>query len=628
MRRILRLAVTMILGTAALVGFAVPLPATAAARMPAIQGIDDFTFDSWHSDYRLGVDAAGRSVLTTTETIVARFPDVDQNRGIRRAIPTRYDGHPTDLRLERVTDENGTPRSYDTEDDDDDSGDFLVVTVAGDDFVHGAQTYVLTYTQHNVILYPDDSAGEEFYWQVNGTGWAQPFGTVSATVHVESAIVPRLSGDVACFTGSADSAQPCDDLSHQPDDDGWRLDAAAAGLAAHEGLTIDVGFVPGTFVPRDDSFTANPFPALGLAGAVAALIAGVVAALVRATRWRSARGRRTIVAEYLPPHGVNLLTAGNVAGPRAQGRSMPALFIDLAVRGNIRVLEAPGKNHFLLGFVHASGVDATERSILAGLFPTMQPGARRDLKGKDAALAKGLHADARSAGRRVYADGLREHRSGTAKAGLIVAGGLTGALGIVGSILALATEVGGVWPVLTLILAVIATAVTLVLVITVRPLTAAGAELRDYLKGMRLYIELAETDRMRVLQSPQGALRSPYRPDASSARLTVLVSDDDPNRPLQVLKLYERVLPYAVLFGQEKQWANVLGEYYARTGSQPDWYYGSSGFNAAYFAAGVSAFTSTTSTAWSGSAGGSSSSGFGGGGSVGGGGGGGGGGGT
>jgi hypothetical protein len=83
-----------------------------------------------------------------------------------------------------------------------------------------------------------------------------------------------------------------------------------------------------------------------------------------------------------------------------------------------------------------------------------------------------------------------------------------------------------------------------------------------------------------------------------------------------------------VLFGQEKDWSGVLGEYYDRSGSQPDWYVGPGPFNAAYFASGVSAFASTTTASWSGSPSSSSSSGAGGGGSVGGGGGGGGGGGV
>ena len=133
---------------------------------------------------------------------------------------------------------------------------------------------------------------------------------------------------------------------------------------------------------------------------------------------------------------------------------------------------------------------------------------------------------------------------------------------------------------------------------------------------------------MRVLQSPDGALRSPYRPtDATPASFHPSLQLDS-SQQLDVLKLSERLLPYAALFGLEKQWSAVLGDYYARSGAEPDWYLGTGAFNAAYFGATIASFSSSASTSsWAGTAGSSGSSGFSGG-SVGGGGGGGGGGGV
>ena len=93
-----------------------------------------------------------------------------------------------------------------------------------------------------------------------------------------------------------------------------------------------------------------------------------------------------------------------------------------------------------------------------------------------------------------------------------------------------------------------------------------------------------------------------------------------------VVKIYEKLLPYAVLFNLEKQWAVELGKYYVD--EAPDYYTGSGAFNAALFASGIGAISSTAATSYSGSASSSSSGGSGGGGSSGGGGGGGGGGGV
>lgn len=46
--------------------------------------------------------------MQVVETIVARFADVDQNRGIIRAIPDDYDGVPLNTQVISVSDHNGT----------------------------------------------------------------------------------------------------------------------------------------------------------------------------------------------------------------------------------------------------------------------------------------------------------------------------------------------------------------------------------------------------------------------------------------------------------------------------------------------------------------------------------------
>jgi uncharacterized membrane protein YgcG len=589
----------------------------AAPALPT--AVDDFSFSSMSAEYLLGRDDEGHSTLTTTETLVAEFPDIDQNRGIRRNIPTHYRDQPTELTIESVTDETGAELDYDTEtiSDDSDAG-FLSVTIADDDFVRGEQTYVIRYTQRNVILFPDDSTDEEFYWEVNGTGWAQPFDAVTATVRVAPDLVADLTGRAVCYQGGSASGTECDGLESAADGDEFVIEATARDLAPREGLTVAVGFTEGTFVPRDDSFTANPFPLAGLLAVLATLAAGIVAVTARFTRWRNAPGRPTIIPEYLPPAGTNLLQAGDVLGARATSRALTAQFLQFAVRGNVRVLEGDGKNHFLLELRSRDGLDETERGVLDALFPADKSiGAVRDLKKSSSKLGTALQKVRALAAKRMLSDGLREKRGGALRRWLIATTLIAGVIAIGASIAALVTEVAAGWPALFLALAVLVVIVTLAFLIDVRPLTARGAELRDYLKGVTVYISLAEADRLRVLQSPQGALRTPYRP-ADTGPVTT--------EPVQVLKLYEKLLPIAVLTGEEKQWSRVLGDYYENTRQQPTWYVGNTPFSAAYFATAVTGFTTTTAA--SGSAGSSSSSGSSGGGSVGGGGGGGGGGGV
>ena len=92
--------------------------------------------------------------------------------------------------------------------------------------------------------------------------------------------------------------------------------------------------------------------------------------------------------------------------------------------------------------------------------------------------------------------------------------------------------------------------------------------------------------------------------------------------PKLLVTLYERVLPYAVLFGQEKEWNKQLGAYYETAGNSPDWYIGQSAFNAAVFSSAMSSFSQASASSYSSSGSGSSGGGFSGGGGGGGGGGG------
>jgi uncharacterized membrane protein YgcG len=134
-----------------------------------------------------------------------------------------------------------------------------------------------------------------------------------------------------------------------------------------------------------------------------------------------------------------------------------------------------------------------------------------------------------------------------------------------------------------------------------KPLTDIGAEARDHIAGLDLYIRVAEADRLRVLQSPEGALRKPV--DTTDSRA--------------VLHLYELVLPWAILLGREKEWSRVLEIAYDN--ESPDWYLGTVPFTAATFGSSLSSFASSASASSSGGSSGGGSAGGGGGGGGGGG---------
>jgi hypothetical protein len=77
-----------------------------------------------------------------------------------------------------------------------------------------------------------------------------------------------------------------------------------------------------------------------------------------------------------------------------------------------------------------------------------------------------------------------------------------------------------------------------------------------------------------------------------------------------VLQVYEKLLPYAFLFGLEKESSQELGRHHAK--HSPEWFGGSGGFNGVLFATRISGMSDSIARSYSGSASSSSSGGSGG----------------
>lgn len=575
--------------------------AAGASAVAALPGdVDDFSFSSFDADYTLGRDADGYSRLRVVETIVAVFPETDQNRGIRRTIPGRYNGQPLHATLVSLTDQNGVPRPSETEDD---NGDFTVVSRA-DDYVHGPQTYVITYTLQNVTWeFPD--TGLEFYWDVNGVGFAQRFGSVSARLHVPADLAHAVTGRMSCYQGGQGATDACASIDSSTQSDGGAVITARAGsLGPHETLTMAVGFAPGTFAVFDSSYLATPFGwAQGLVAALGAAGAGTLAVRARRRGLADEPGRPTIIAEYDPPHDVDALQSAVLL--RRPSKAIPAEVLEQAVVGSIRIIEGrrswTGKAKLTAELVDPLRADGDGRMLLEGLFPGGVPGSQYEFGRQDTRFSTAAQKILSAADKDLTARGLRRPvRQGTRLWPILVAALAAVATTVLG-LVSIAVGTREALP----IVAIIASFLVVVLVIAVlarRPLSARGAETRDHLRGLEEFIRWAEADRIRMLQSPSGAERVPV----------------DANDPRQKLALYEKLLPYAVVFDQEKEWSTQLAVLYTAVGaSGPYWYYGTGAFDASSFSSGIGSLSSAASSSSStsgGSAGGGSAGGGGGGG--------------
>jgi uncharacterized membrane protein YgcG len=589
----------ILLGTAALL---------AGVATPAAADTSDFEYSLFDADYTLSQAADGTSFVDVTETLVAEFPDYDQNRGIVRALPRYNQRVDLDPTLISVTDENGADVYVDQELDD----EYLVLALGTDDYVYGENTYVIHYTMQNVVGTFPDQGDDEFYWDVNGTGFGQPFGRVSTTVRVDPALTPTLTGETACYRGALNDTTGCA-LGTSTDDTGATLFTAdETGFDPGQTLTVVVGFTEGTFVqgektqpvPRMPSAdTPAPWWSNALTGitglAALLLLAGAIRSRVK--RGSGAKGRGTIIPQYSVPENLNVMVAAHLVDRGAN--AIPAQLVSLAVRKKLRILDYPVTGsgaEYTLQFLTDEGTDDLERRLLTAVFGTdPESGAVRELTPADESLGTAVNAVSDAAKEAIVGTGLRLPLK-LAGIGFALLAALTFAVAVVNQ---LATIFGAYslapWPLASIVLSIVALVVAILLTQRKGLLTPLGADTRDYLLGMEVYLKLAEQDRFRMLQSPDGAQR-------------VDVGDTK-----QVVKLYEKLLPFAVIWGVEDEWSKELEIRAAEADEQPDWFVSRSGFDALALTSalrGSSGAISYTAPTWeSGSGGGSSfSSGFGG----------------
>ena len=566
-------------GAAAMPGVAVRGDASgAAAALRAAGSVDDFSYDSFEADYWLGRGTGGRSELFTTETLVARFPDFDQNKGIVRSLPKADSGIAHATQVVSVTGEDGAAIPWWTEEDD----EFVYVLTGDDSFVRGTQTYVISYTMSDVVLRYDDTNADEFYWDTVGTDHAQPFADVRANVRVlGDAAEGILSDQVFCYTGPGGSTERCEireapAVAPPADVLAWAFSRGISGaadsqvaftamdsdLGADENVSVAVGFTQGTFAALSPP-PPPPYPwwewILPVLGLVAGF-GGFVFLLVVRTLLRRNPDRSPVIVQYTPPVDESPTLSAGVLGVPA--KALAAHVVDLAVRDKVEITATGDRaraDDFAVVLRDESGLQHDDRRIVATLFgKDAVPGDRVDL----GVFAKKPPVRAVTYVRRIEDSAVdRGYRSKTPAwvgsiRGLLQFGGFVVAILLtffVDAMPSVLADLGGLGGWINSFAIVSAFAAFIVLPFFGLPrttLTLAGGEHLTYLHGIRDYLMLAEEDRLRAAQAPHTAdlVTAGRRPFG-----------DEPNSPgADVVNLYERLLPYAVLFGMQRRWVDVI----------------------------------------------------------------------
>jgi uncharacterized membrane protein YgcG len=607
------------------------------AFMPAIvhADVNNFTINNLDADYTLGTDDP-QGTLAIHEELTVDF--ADYNHGILRALPKSYNHMPLHLRIGDVS-RDGSAEKFTTYTS---NGNLVLKIGDAKQTVTGLHHYEINYKARNVLRFVGDKA--ELNWNVNGMEWSQPFLHITARLHVPATLAGKLT-DNKCFTGATGSTSS--DCLVDPQSQLITF-TTTKPLYGGETLTFN-STVPTAGYFRSPTL-ADRWDDYGRQILLVSLIP-LVALLWSGLAWfrngRDAKGRGTIVPEYRPVDNLKPAEIDVLLNNKLGKNAVSATIIDLAIRKYLRIEESQSNGvlgigkHKVYSFVAlqtpaAGPLQDFEAMIYNGIFGASAPADVKEAveelaslvdkqKGFLAKIAKPIvkpkidgevrTAEPEVTGKVVQTSDLKNKFYKTLA---VVQKSIPKSLASRGYFSSNPASAGNWWHILAAILlfgsfyllavnvsffvGVIIAGIIFAIFGSLMPSrTQKGADAKDNAEGLKLYLNTAEKDRIAMLQSPD----APYGSQTSE--------------PTKTVELFEKLLPYAMVLGVEKQWASQFESIYT---TPPDWYNGNwSTFNAVYLADSLndsmsamnSSFAAPSSSGSGGSAGGGGGGGGGGG---------------
>lgn len=610
------------------------------------------------SSYHSIVDVAKDGTLTVTEAITARAEGDRIKRGIFRDFPLYAldkDGNRTKVGFKVLSVErDGAPEDWHTENID---GGIRIFTGNADRLLPtGEHIFQITYTTDRQIRYFDSY--DELTWNVTGNGWQFPMREISATISLPEGVRPS---DTAVFTGKLGATGKDARILTEGNDVFF---ASTRPFYPGEGMTVAVklpkGVLDAPSASQQREWWLRDRLALIIAGlGLLIVLAYYYRAWVAVGRDPAAG---VIVPRWHPPEGLSPALVNYVDGRGfADGgwTALSATALDLAVKGFVTIEDL--KNGLIIRRTEKkieNSLPVGQRTLLSSIGA---PGNSLTIDKANGETVQKVGLDFRSSIEKEHRGKYYRSNSGYIVGGLVLSFGVIVAAlifgsfdeGDIGTIISLSmaavffavsatiygkqrrrgrgvlSRLGGIvfmaisgFLIFSLIagvvgriffdhvhdantLAVVALALIVLLnvlfVLVMGAPTPLGRQLMDAIEGLRLYLTVAEKDRMNMQGAPQ---MSPQH--------------------------FETLLPYAVALGVEKPWSKAFKTWLAAASAgaaayAPTWYNGNynsfgdriGGFSssmASTIASTIPAPPSSSSSSFSGGGGSSGSGGGGGGG--------------
>jgi len=489
------------------------------------------TIDNFDVSTKINQDAS----INVSERVEYDFDSL-QKHGIFRDIPIKYQarGGNFNLRISdiSVADQNGTPYNFTTSY----PGNNIQIKIGdADKLVSGKKIYVINYKIKRAINYFSDH--DELYWNATGNEWTVPIEKSSAKI-----ILPQnISADkiqTSCFSGVFGSQAPCSTSDYDETNSTAKF-LESNPLSAGQGLTIVVGW-PKNIVQQPSALQNILDIVKDNWILVLPLIVFFTMLYLWYTRGRDPKGRGTIVAQYDAPDGLTPAEIGTLIDEKVDQKDISSEIVGLATRGYIKITRTENKgfifkheDYLLEKLKDDTGLPPFDEQIMRGLFVADEKSVKlSDLKNKfykeipeiknqiySFLVSKGYFPEKPAKIQKKYV-----------LSGILILIGIYVSLELLGAISGIITNVS-----------FMASAFLVFSFGKIMPVKSKkGVDTKENIFGLKMYLEVAEKDRIKFHNAPA---KNPEH--------------------------FEKLLPYAMVLGVEKEWAKQFEGIYNQ---QPAWY--------------------------------------------------------
>lgn len=398
--------------------------------------------------------------------------------------------------------------------------------------------YVIDYQlKYSSISYFDTH--EEIYFNIIGPGWKVPIDNAMANITAPTKITEAI-----CYTGTDSSTQK--DCNIQIEENKLNVSPNQT-LQPYEGYTIAIKQPVGTF---DDTRKEQAISII-LANLVALTPIPLGILLFGFLRKFAKNEKLTVIPEYTPPEDMDALSAKILTKTNAKSKDISALLIELAIKGYYKIREyKEGKYEYVKQQIDYSSEPEHIKYLLDSIFAYGQVVPMNKLD--NFYLTSGsVFTKAR---KRLKELGYFSSRRQLIKTLLPLIG--------VGVFFILPIAISsGIQIYLPILIGFgISGFLLFIFSIFIETRSKEGNEMYYKLQGLKMYINTAEKERIKFH-----------------------------NDPKKYKGVFEKLLPYAMIFNLEKKWIEEFKDIYTTT---PDWYEGDfRAFNTAYLTSSLSSFS-------------------------------------